>query len=132
MPTSILLRLLKFVLPACLLVGAALAIYGTWAHSPPVPLAQLFPGQVAVLVGTGNGQSSYVLVPDAALDPRIVTVWRDASGRPQLAQSREGFFLLALFYLVCLTGSGWLWLGAPGRGDRYKPKRARGAEVGSR
>lgn len=114
--------LLKFGMPASLLLLPVLAVYG--AISPWVPASAglaRYPGQSPVLVGFSyvarqsnqthyvRSSRSYILLPSVLSDPKLVIVARENDAAATAIESRPAFWFELAWLIACSVGTWWFW-----------------------
>jgi len=132
--------LLKFGMPAYLLLVPVLAVYGWLSPWPPASAGlRQFSGQSSILVGLSyearhSAQSSYVrssrsymLFPSVLNDPKIVSFVQENGAAVTTIESRSGFWLLLGWLIACGVGTWWFWFRRVSPNSSFKPKPLRGS-----
>jgi hypothetical protein len=129
--------LLKYGMPAFLVLVPVLALYGWLAPWPPMEAAlRDHSGQLPLLVGTSSSSQyelgggsrvissrSYVLLPAVVADPKILTLTQENDGAITSSESRAGFFFTLAWLGVCVFGTWWFWRVPTGGPSEPKPLR---------
>ena len=130
--------LLKFGMPAFLILVPVLAVHGWLSPWPPASsgLAQ-FAGQSPILVGASyqsrySTQShyvmssrSYVLFPAVLSDPKLVNFTQENGGAASVSESRAGFWFHLLWLLACGVATWWFWFRHVPPNNSFKPNLLR-------
>lgn len=118
--------LIRIAAPINVALFPLMAIYGTLNHWEPADQAlKNYANQTAIMVGTGeeyqysaiggnvheysSNQRSYILFPSVLNDPKLVIVKTTNNEPYQVAESKEAFVFLVLWYLLCIFGTWWFW-----------------------
>lgn len=132
--------LLKFGMPAYLLLVPVVAVYDWMSPWPPAStgLAQ-YSDQSAILVGASyqsrystqsqyvRSSRSYIIVPSVLDDPKIVTFAQENGQATTAVESRSGFWFLLAWLFACGIGTWWLWFRRVPPNNSFKPKPLRGS-----
>jgi hypothetical protein len=114
--------LLKFGLPANLILLPLLAAYGWYSPWPPaVPRLAQYSGQAPLLVGASSqmhysaksqytrSSRSYLLFPSVFSDPKVVTFVKVNAGPVIVDESSSQFWSLLFWVGACSVGTWWFW-----------------------
>ena len=134
-------RLLKFGMPAYLVLLPAIAIFGWLAPwAPAQSLLASRSDQTPLLVGAsyrnhyslGSSRSvissrSYILLPAVLTDPQVVTLTKENDADVTVSESRSAFFCMLAWFVVCVAGTWWFWFRRVPPNNSFKPTPLRGA-----
>ena len=132
-------KLLKFGMPLYLILAPVVALSGWVTPWGPAEGALLkYQGQSSVLVGAsyrshyslGLGQTitssrSYILIPAALSDPKIITFTQENGGAVTVQESRLALVFMLLWLILCCVGTWWFWFRQVPPNNSLKPKQRR-------
>ena len=118
--------LVKVAAPVNVVLFPAIALYGAFVSWGPAEEAlRNYGAETAVMVGGGeefrysvsggheekhqSTERVYLMFPSVFRDPKIVVIQEINHSAPQVTESREGFFVLVTWYLLCILGTWWFW-----------------------
>ena len=135
-------KLLKFGMPAYLVLLPAIAVFGWLAPwAPAQNLLTSLPDQTPLLVGAsyrnhyslGGDRSvrsshSYIFLPAALTDPVVVTISKENDADVTVSESRSAFFSMLVWLLLCVVGTWWFWFRRVPPNNSFKPSPHQGGD----
>ena len=103
--------LLKVAGPIYLIGTVALVVYGAFSRVPEHDaLLELTAYEITVLIGIGENQRSYLVIPQVFYHPSINSVIEVAPSQFKRTETFGGFILYLIVLIVAALGSWRFWI----------------------